>query len=313
MKPMKQILWNIKNDTVVIADNYSVNATDLENEYISGEIHKTDSGWKIVLHQDDVTAPANLDYFVRLWNATYPDKVISTSDIHVADKLVTAASKIIVPEKRLEKIDYDQYPEFGHYMNSPGHIHPDEDPDTMKMRNRLVGRLGEMIIRQGGVPGMQILSDDEHDVEADQHPVDALFNYDAGSGKQPFAAEIKASSGHNLRPYKYIVTGYGAKSSKKAVADKLSHTGLWEKYSPATIGITMRYDDNAVDAYMLPHAIGSFSKSAKGAIPLIENMPFDFNGFHPSPYHQSRVPEKRIHGVDWRQKYEESPRPEDVF
>lgn len=310
MKAMKQILWDIENDLILVTDSYE---SVTSNEYITGELHQTDNGWKVVLHQDNLTAPANIDYFVRLWNSSYPNKTITNADVYVADKTVTAASRIIPVKNKLVKLDYDQYPEFAHYMNSPGHIHPDEDPDTMKMRNRLVGRLGEMIIRHGGIPGLELLSDDEHDVEADQHPVDALFNYDVGNGKEPFAAEIKASSGHNLRPYKYIVTGYGAKSSKKAVADKLSHTSLWENYSPATIGITMRYDDNTVDAYMLPHTIGSFSKSAKGAIPLIENMPFDFNGFHPAPYHQSRAPEKRIHGVNWQQKYEESPDPEDIF
>lgn len=310
MKAMKQILWDISNDLILVTDSYD---SVTPEEYITGELHQTGNGWKVVLHQDNLTAPANIDYFVRLWNSSYPNKTITNADVYVADKTVTAASSIIPVKNKLVKLDYDQYPEFAHYMNSPGHIHPDEDPDTMKMRNRLVGRLGEMIVRHGGIPGLEILSDDEHDVEADKHPVDALFNYDAGKGKQPFAAEIKSASGHNQRPYKYIVTGYGAKSTKQAAIDKMSHDALWEKYIPATLGITMRYDDNMFDAYLLPYKIGGFTRSAKGVIPLAENMPFNFNGFHPSPYHQSRAPEKRIHGVNWQQKYEESPDPEDIF
>jgi hypothetical protein len=185
----------------------------------------------------------------------------------------------------------------------------------MKKRNELVGSLGEMIVRHGNIPGLEMVQDDDHPVDLKNHPIDMLFNYDLGdgNGKQPFGAEIKASSSHNARPYRYTLTGYGRKSSKQSVIDKMSHDDIWQNYSPSMIGITLRYDDNKADVYMLPHALGSFSRSTKGAIPLVEDLPFDFNSFHPSPYHQSRVPEKRIHGVDWRQKYEESPRPEDVF
>ena len=311
MEAMKPFIWDINSDLILLTDSYNV--ADPDSEYITGEAHQTDGGWKVVLHQDNLTAPANIDYFVKLWNATNPEKIITNADVLISDKLVTAASRIIVPKTKIERLDYDQFPQFADYMNSPGHINPEEDPETMKMRNRFIGQLGEMIIRHGEIPGLESVEDPDHDVYVDKHPIDALFNYDVGNGKEPFAAEIKASSGHNLRPYKYIITGYGAKSSKKAIADKMSHQSIWDKYSPATVGITMRYDDNAIDAYILPHSISSFSKSAKGAIPLFEDMPFDFNGFHPDPYHQARAPEKRKHGVDWRQKYEESPSPEDIF
>lgn len=310
MKAMKQILWDISNDLILVTDSYD---SVTPEEYITGELHQTDNGWKVVLHQDNLTAPANIDYFVRLWNSSYPNKTITNADVYVADKTVTAASKIIVPEKHLDKLDYDQYPQFGQYMNSPGHIHPEEDPDMMKYRKQIVGDLGELIVKNAKIPGLTRIHDEDHDVDSHGHPIDILFNYDIGKGLQPFAAEIKASSFHNKFPYRYSLTGYGAKSSKQSVIDKLSHNNLWEKYSPAMVGITMRYDDNMADVYMLPNTLGSFSRSNPEAIPLVENMPFDFNGFHPDPYHQSRSPERRVHGVNWQQKYEESPNPEDIF
>jgi len=311
MKAMKQILWDIKNDLILLTDKYNTAGPD--DEYITGEAHQVGDGWKVVLHQDDLTAPANIDYFVRLWNASYPEKTITNKDVLVSNKVVTAASRLVVPEKHIERLDFDQYPIFGQYMNSPGHIHPEADPEMMKKRKDLVGDLGELIVKNAKIPGLTRIHDDDHDVDHPNHPIDILFSYDVGNGPQPFGAEIKAASSHNARPFRYSLTGYGAKSSKQSAIDKLSDQKLWSKYSPSMIGITLRYDDNKADVYMLPHQIGSFSRSTEGAIPLVEDLPFDFNGFHPDPYHQSRAPERRVHGVDWQQKWKESPNPEDIF
>lgn len=293
---MKQFIWDVNSDLIFITDNYEV--VGPEDAYISGRYYDTDDGTKILLHSDDLTIPVNLDYFVRLWNSTYPDKEISGADISLSHlKTANSERKIYRVEKPIIKLDYETFPEFAEYMNSEGHIHPEADPDMMKQRNALVGRLGEMIFRNSHIPGLHLVDDPIHDPTHPNSPIDSFFQYDVGNGPQLFAGEIKASSSHNQRPYRYTITGYGAKSSNTAAQDKIGHISTWKDYSPASVGITMRYDDNMVDAYLMPHQIKSFSRSTTGAVPLIENMPFDFNGFHPSPYHSSRSPERRTHGV----------------
>lgn len=307
---MKPFVWDVKNNLISITDTPPENNPD--GEFLTGELYNSEDGTKIVLHQDNANVSASIDYFIELWNALYPSMKVSLSDISLGMSR-KSSWKIKIAEGTLSKLDYNQFPIFGHYMNSPGHINPEEDPQMMKNRKQIVGDLGELIVKKANIPGLTVLKDKEHDVDHPNHPMDILFNYDVGSGLEPFAAEIKAASSHNARPYRYSLTGYGRKSSKQAAIDKLSHSDLWKNYSPAMIGITMRYDDNMADVYMLPHTLGSFSRSTKGAIPLAENMPFDFNGFHPDPYHLSRPEEKRRHGVDWQEKFKESPNPEDLF
>ena len=310
---MKHFVWDISSDVIFITDSYE--ALDNYNDYISGMIYESpEEGRKIILHSDDATNSVDIGYFVKLWNASFPDQDIILDNVSTQN-MKTSAKKLYRIDEPITKLDYDLFPEYAKYMNSEGHIHPDADPDTLKKRHQLVGDLSEHIFKHANIPGLSLIQDDEHLAHTNS-PIDNIFHFDIGNGLGPqqFAAEIKGASSHNKRPYRYSLTGYGRKSSNTAAEEKKAYVAkLGKDYSPATVGVTMRYDDNMADIYMLPHQIGSFSRSTEGAIPLAENVPFDFNGFHPDPYHQSRAPEKRIHGVDAGPSTYEEPNLDEIF
>jgi hypothetical protein len=309
---MKHFIWNLSSDIIFMTENYE--ALGPNDDYVSGIYYESPEGDKVILHSDDMTASFSIEYFVKLWNASFPDKQITLDNVS-SQEVKTSAKKLYRVDEPITRLDYDLFPEYAKYMNSEGHIHPDADPDTLKKRNQLVGDLSELIFKHANIPGLSLVHDDDHLVHTNS-PIDNLFHFDLGNGFGPqhFAAEIKGSSSHNQRPYRYLITGYGRKSSKTSADDKRAYISkLGKDYSPATVGVTMRYDDNMADLYMLPHQIGSFSRSTKGAVPLLENMPFDFNGFHPDPYHQSRAPERRVHGVDTGPLNYESPDPDEIF
>jgi hypothetical protein len=309
---MKHFIWNLSSDIILMTENYE--ALGPNDDYISGIFYESPEGNKVILHSDDMTSSFSIEYFVKLWNASYPDKEITLDNVS-SQKMRTSARKLYRVDEPINRLDYDLFPEFARYMNSEGHIHPDADRDVMKKRKDFVGDLAELIFKNANIPGLSLVKDDAH-IQKRNSPIDNLFHYDIGNGLGPqhFAAEIKGTSSHNQRPYRYSLSGYGSKSSNTAAEDKKAYlASIGRDYSPSMIGVTMRYDDNMADLYMLPHQFGSFSRSTKGAIPLLENMPFDFNGFHPDPYHESRAPERRIHGVNAGPLNYKEPNIDEIF
>jgi hypothetical protein len=75
----EKFIWNLDEDQIHFVLNYDVNPS--KENYITGEYNPSDNS--VVLFADQTTAPANVDYFIRLWNATNPDKMINRQEIFV--------------------------------------------------------------------------------------------------------------------------------------------------------------------------------------------------------------------------------------
>lgn len=71
-------IWNISKDKIYLVDD-PTSYKPLKEDYIIGQYD--DQG--VTLQQDSMTAPTNVNYFVSLWNASYPDKAISKKQLFV--------------------------------------------------------------------------------------------------------------------------------------------------------------------------------------------------------------------------------------
>ena len=68
-----KFIWDINKDKIYLVDDFDSSETPQE-DYITGEY--SDLNKTVTLYGKSVPVPVNLDYFVRLWNASEPDKFI---------------------------------------------------------------------------------------------------------------------------------------------------------------------------------------------------------------------------------------------
>lgn len=69
----QKFIWKVNKDEIDLVDNFDSFETPQE-DYITGEY--SDLNKTVTLFGKSVPVPVNLDYFVRLWNASQPDKFI---------------------------------------------------------------------------------------------------------------------------------------------------------------------------------------------------------------------------------------------
>lgn len=84
---MKKVIWNISQDTIKVIDGnlpFSVSGDTL-----IGDLQQNN-----IIFNSNTEVPANLDYFVRLWNNLYPKNMITRDQVQTTDPLqVTSARK----------------------------------------------------------------------------------------------------------------------------------------------------------------------------------------------------------------------------
>jgi hypothetical protein len=74
----ENFIWNLSKDKIYLVDHPS-SYIPLKEDYIIGQYD--DQG--ITLKQNSMTAPVNVNYFVSLWNSSYPDRAISKKQLMI--------------------------------------------------------------------------------------------------------------------------------------------------------------------------------------------------------------------------------------
>lgn len=96
-----RFIWDIDQDTIHFVSNFDFEEP-LEYDYITGEYLAPEQS--IVLYTDNVNIPINLDYFVRLWKSSEPDKPIQRDRVELMQKQNSFKESKVKFSKNEEKI-----------------------------------------------------------------------------------------------------------------------------------------------------------------------------------------------------------------
>jgi len=94
-----RFIWNIDQDQIHFVNNFDFEEP-LEDNYITGDYLPADKS--ISLYKEDVKVPINLDYFVRLWKASEPDKEIVRERVEVVS--LNKVSNVRLASSQEEKL-----------------------------------------------------------------------------------------------------------------------------------------------------------------------------------------------------------------
>lgn len=78
-----KFIWNIDQDTIHFVSSFDFEEP-LEDDYITGEYLAPEQS--IVLYTDNVRIPINVDYFVRLWKASEPNKELKRNRVELMQR-----------------------------------------------------------------------------------------------------------------------------------------------------------------------------------------------------------------------------------
>lgn len=78
-----RFIWDIDQDTIHFVSSFDFEEP-LEYNYITGDYLAPEQS--IVLYTDNVNIPINLDYFVRLWKSSEPDKPLKRDRVELMQK-----------------------------------------------------------------------------------------------------------------------------------------------------------------------------------------------------------------------------------
>ena len=96
-----KFIWNIDQDTIHFVNSFNFEEP-LEDDYITGEYLAPDKS--IVLYLDNVKIPINIDYFIRLWKSSEPDKELIRENVELirtSSFQRTSTSKFSINEKEI--------------------------------------------------------------------------------------------------------------------------------------------------------------------------------------------------------------------
>ena len=77
-----KFIWNLDQDRIHFVNSFDFEKP-LEDDYIMGDYF--DAGKSITLYGKGINVPINLDYFLRLWRASEPDKEIKRDRIEIVN------------------------------------------------------------------------------------------------------------------------------------------------------------------------------------------------------------------------------------
>lgn len=82
-----EFIWNLTEDKIdFISNDNQDQSNPLKEDYITGEYSPQNNS--VILFADEASAPANVDYFIRLWNSLFPDKELLRENLFVKNARV---------------------------------------------------------------------------------------------------------------------------------------------------------------------------------------------------------------------------------
>lgn len=96
-----KFIWNIDQDTIHFVNSFNFEEP-LEDDYIMGEYLAPDKS--ITLYMDNVRIPINIDYFIKLWKSSEPNKELTRENVELIKTSSfqrTSTSKFSVNEDKL--------------------------------------------------------------------------------------------------------------------------------------------------------------------------------------------------------------------
>lgn len=293
----KLIVWLIDGDELFSVD------TDFDRADLpEGSAFGVFDGDQLLMDFNELDRPINMEYFIRLWKAQFPEFEIGIEDIifefdgehsrfkkdvHKGDK----QSSVWYPTLRKEAMP------------------PINTPAGNKLK--AVGDLGESIISL--IPRLEVVrplkGDGVHDVD-----------FEVVWQGQKYGVEVKANNRDSMDPYRYKLTGYGAYNLEQI---RLLKTQFCEEngLTPGTLGITIDFTSQTFDACFLPGEIKQFLGGARTVI--AQDVPFANTGVRPlapERNNQSRVPRPFLRDGEtsqpaWKNPKvrPEAPSPDEIF
>lgn len=101
-----KFIWNIDQDVIHFVNDFDFE-TPLEDDYIMG--HYLEPEKAVTLYTDNVNIPINIDYFIRLWNASEPDRPLERDKL----ELIKKNSKL----KKVAQVDFIEKELLSRFLN----------------------------------------------------------------------------------------------------------------------------------------------------------------------------------------------------
>lgn len=103
----QEFIWDLEKDRIFFVLNLD-SITPSTNHYITGEY--SDENNSAILFADKVTIPINIDYFIKLWNSSFPDKMITREQTFVKNAGVLMNNKTggYLPEETWKRLNEEE-------------------------------------------------------------------------------------------------------------------------------------------------------------------------------------------------------------
>lgn len=252
------IVWVPEADEILLVKD----ASDIEGPgIVTGTLYDDDF---VVLDMNRVDYPINVEYFLDVWNSLYPNVMLAPSQVYF-------------------ERDGEHLPLI-HTSHRKEAMPPAGIP-AGKGLGRL-GALGENLVHL--IPGLSNIESVK--IGDEVHDVDVAFDYNGVR----YGAEVKTNGRNGYDPYRYRITGYG-KYSLAYVRDAKSKYAENLGLVPATLGITVDFENSTFDACLLPGEIRTFLGGPRTL--LAKDIPFDDDmGARPNKFDRPNFEEARIPG-----------------
>lgn len=103
----QEFIWDLDKDRIFFVLNLD-STTPSTNHYITGEYSEKNNS--AILFADKITIPINIDYFIKLWNSSFPDKMITREQTFVKNAGVIMNNKAsgYLPEETWKRLNEEE-------------------------------------------------------------------------------------------------------------------------------------------------------------------------------------------------------------
>lgn len=100
-------MWDLEKDRIFFVLN-AKSITPSTEHYITGEYSEDNNS--VILFADKVTIPINIDYFIKLWNSSFPDNIITREQTFVknAGVIMNNKSSGYLPEEQWKRLNEEE-------------------------------------------------------------------------------------------------------------------------------------------------------------------------------------------------------------